>query len=414
MTYSIHEDNLDKLKSKLNKIEKKCNKYGCNFIYKEIGEEYKDIQHYKEGFDGYKKVEDYTHTTKERFVIVEVEGNAKINNWEFIATLEHTELGNIIRSYNKEIEVSESYRYCKPTCEHCNTNRSRKDTYIIRNTVNGEFKQVGKSCLMDYTNGLSAEMIASYLSYFNALQKMDDMESIGGGYGCNKNYINVASYLSSAVEVVNKLGFVSKSVAEQEGKIPTSGIVLKMMNPVNQFDKDEIEKIDFVQDRQENIEIVEKMLEWLSTQDLNNNQYIGNLKIACSKEYAEYRDLGLLASLPSAYYKAINNIAEKERQEKEKEGTEQSEHFGNVGDRIVLDNVTINRIASYSTDFGAMFIYKITSGTNVFIWKTGKYEEMKDGKMQLIEMFTSIKGTIKAHTKYGDELQTELTRCKVM
>lgn len=70
-------------------------------------------------------------TYNARFVLVEAEGTAVINDWEFIAEVDHTEKGNIITGVG--VEVPERYYTSKPICEHCNSNRYRKNTYIVRN-----------------------------------------------------------------------------------------------------------------------------------------------------------------------------------------------------------------------------------------------------------------------------------------
>lgn len=95
MQYEIYEGNMERLKTKLTRIANKCKKYGCDFHYAEVGETFKPVKDDK----------GILHDT--RFVIVEVEGTAKINDWEFAATIDHTEAGNIITGYG--IEIPERY-----------------------------------------------------------------------------------------------------------------------------------------------------------------------------------------------------------------------------------------------------------------------------------------------------------------
>ena len=79
MKYAIYEGNIDRLEKKLKRISNKCKAYGCDFHYEQTGEEFRELKDEK----GNK------HTA--RFVLVEAEGTAIINDWEFIAELEHTE-----------------------------------------------------------------------------------------------------------------------------------------------------------------------------------------------------------------------------------------------------------------------------------------------------------------------------------
>lgn len=40
MEYKILEENMERLEKKLNKIAAKCKKYGNEFVYEKVGEEY--------------------------------------------------------------------------------------------------------------------------------------------------------------------------------------------------------------------------------------------------------------------------------------------------------------------------------------------------------------------------------------
>lgn len=104
MEYKIFEDNMPKLEKKLATIQKKCAKYGTPFEYKVVGEDYQE--HEDEIL---------------RYVIVDVTGKAIINDWQFIASIEHTEDGNIIKCVDGSVTVPERYRTSDGYCEHCHT-----------------------------------------------------------------------------------------------------------------------------------------------------------------------------------------------------------------------------------------------------------------------------------------------------
>lgn len=156
MQYAIYEGNIDRLRKKAKHIQNKCRKYGCNFRFEEVGEEFRKVK------------DENDKVSVRRFVLVEAEGTSIVNGWKFVATLNHTEEGNIIRAAC-DIEIPERFYTCSPCCEHCNSNRPRKETYIVLNEKTGEFKQVGKSCLKDFTNGMSIEGVSAYMSFFNDL-----------------------------------------------------------------------------------------------------------------------------------------------------------------------------------------------------------------------------------------------------
>ena len=66
-------------------------------------------------------------------------------------------------------------------------------------------------------------------------------------------------------------------------------------------------------------------------------------------------------------------------------------------------------MTSYETEWGSTTcVYKMTDGQgHIFIWKTSKYLPHEETHGALMT------GTVKAHSEYSGEKQTDLTRCKV-
>lgn len=270
MTYKIFEGNLERLEKKLTKISNKCTKYGCDFHYQQVGEVFEEVKDEK----------GETHVA--RFVLIEAEGTAKVNDWQFIATVEHTEKGNIIEGYSG-IEVPERYYSGKPVCEHCNSNRYRKNTYIIRNVETGEFKQVGKSCLKDFTQGLSAEMVAQYISGF---QELIEGETPSGGCWFPR-YINKNEFLAYAAETIRCFGYVKRNYdvpGTAERAIDFYDAAHGRLRPT-EYQNDVLKVMKKANFNPENrYEYVKSALDWLDQQPESNN-YFHNLKVACSLEY---------------------------------------------------------------------------------------------------------------------------------
>lgn len=192
MKYAIPEENIEALEKKLVRISNKCKKYGCEFKYERLGE------HFEERL--VETVDDFGNACGRRKVVikcidVEVEGEAKVNGWKFIASLDYTDAGNIIRGVGN-IEIPERYYSCKPWCEHCKTARDRKKSYIVYNGE--EFKQVGKACLKDFTGGLSAEAAAAFESAMKEIETASEFRSSGW----NKSYYEVKKYMVCAAEAI--------------------------------------------------------------------------------------------------------------------------------------------------------------------------------------------------------------------
>ena len=185
MRYAIYEGNMERLDKKMARIQNKCRKYGCDFRCEEVGEEFRELK------------DDNGCTYTARFVIIEAEGVAVVSGWRFIASVEHTSKGNIINRAC-DIEIPERYYTGQPMCEHCNSRRGRKDTYIVMNEETGEFKQVGKSCLKDFTNGMSATVVAQYIAAFDDLIKGEEPCE-----GCRiERYIETEEWLRYVAETI--------------------------------------------------------------------------------------------------------------------------------------------------------------------------------------------------------------------
>lgn len=393
MQYAIFEGNMDKLEKKLNHIYNKCKTYGCDFYYAVVGETFKELK------------DQHGRPFMARFLLVEAEGTAIVNNWEFVASVEHTENGNVFSGI-LGIEVPERYYNSQPICEHCNTNRYRKYTYIIRNRETNEFRQVGKACLKDYTGGMSAEAVARYISLFDSL-----IEGEAPDKGCHiEHYLDKTAYLQYAAETIRLFGYVKAGDTEKQSTAlraldyyeashgrAVSREYLKHL-------QDEMERNQFDGESQRAAKRVEDALAWISEQK-EDSTYIHNLKTVCSLPYVAYKNAGILASLFVAYDRAMER--EKRWQEKVP-GEISSVHVGTVNGRVIIDAKHVILMSSFNNEYGISRLYKIIGHDgNTYVWKTGKL---------LPTEFISLRlaGTVKAHTEFRGIKQTQVTRCQIM
>ncbi len=386
--FSIHEANMEKLLKKITTIRNKCEKYGCKFHFEEVGEEFKELEN--------EAGETYTA----RFVIVEVEGIAIINGWKFIATVEHTEHGNIIRKVC-DVKIPVKYYTSKPICEHCNSNRVRKDTYLVMNEETGEFKQVGKSCLKDFTRGMDAALVTQFQEMFKELE----MHETHPVYESCKRYYKTETFLHYVAETIKHFGYVKADSQDRSTKERASDYFLfKEYNKhfglgIDEELENELATHSFNPFSDENKKLVETAMNWIYNKSDTEDDYIHNLKVACSLEYIDFRKFGILASLFQAYNKDIHRQAKLETEK------DVSNYVGTIGDKINILISAIECVTSWETTYGTIRIYKILGNDgNVFTCKTSNC---------ITNGITSIRGTIKNHNEYRGVKQTALTRCRV-
>lgn len=284
MEYAIFEGNLERLEKKLNRIANKCKTYGCDFKYQVTGEMFKTLK------------DEHGNEYTARFILVEAEGKAVINDWQFIASVEHTKNGNIITGVSG-VEVPERYYNSQPVCEHCNSKRYRKDTYIVRNNVTGEFKQVGKSCLKDFTRGLSAEAVTKYMSLFDTLIEGETPDP-----GCHiERYLLMKEYLAYAAETIRHFGYIrtsdgGRTTASRSIEYYKAARGRAITRQYLEQLQDEMASVNFNPESAETVQLVEEALNWINCQNEDSN-YIHNLKTVCGLEYVTYKNFGLLTSL---------------------------------------------------------------------------------------------------------------------
>ena len=397
MVYAIFEGFFPDVEKKLTRIAKKCMKHGNEFTYKIDGEEIREIENKETG-----KVEYY------KFILVDVEGTARINDWECIAVLEIHSNGNVIRRINTDIEMPDRFKTSENVCEHCNSSRNnRKSLYVIHNVKTDEWKQVGGNCLMLYTGGLNIEYVASYMDGITELEEQDGLI----GASCGKPYYKVESVLAWAVEVIEKTGYFNSDSA-----LPTRNIVANFLfekdlhRAIIESNKDFLSKKMDVRLRSSDFlkpdtnETVNKIIEYYNGLE-NSSEFVHNIKVMLKDGFVTSKNIGYLCYLPQGYAKHIEREIERAKRLEEKH-----EYFGEVGKRY--KDMTIlhaEMLTSWLTEYGVTYIHKIVlENGEILTWKTTN-PIVPCGD----ETYDKITFSVKAHNEYKGQKQTEVTRCKV-
>jgi hypothetical protein len=399
MKYVIPVVYLDKLTKKINHITNK----GGNIVFN-VGSERKEAVYLKH-IDKSTSTE-YTDKfpTYIKVVDVDIEGKYVVNGWEFVATIEHKTSGNIIRAVNSDYKIPDKYYTCGPACEHCHIVRDRKDTYLIYNKDKDEWKQVGKTCLQDFTGGLDAEVCAQYADVekfimdCEQLEDYDDYGEEGFGYS-NDNSFNGDNVKKIGYNLIKEQGYVK---ADKSGDSSVGQYV-------HEYKHDEYSKNIKPASDEEIAKVnawVEEKSKHLSN-DYNANQYMSNAIVAWGEKYPEYRDLALILSLISMYFK---DMQEQERIK----NLPATNYVGNVGDRIKF------KVASYRMlyvkdnsmrGYGAAptYVYQVYDDkSNTFIVETSS-ERIEDNWIG-----KTIEGKVKAQKEYKGVKQTVINRIKLL
>jgi hypothetical protein len=310
-----------------------------------------------------------------------------------IGKLTHTEAGNVIAmspaAQGEETPVE--WRTAKPTCDHCHTARRRNETFIVR-CPDGSVKRVGRNCLADFLAGDPAQFLAADAFDDILRQAESGWDDDFGGFGGFEWSVTTVRFVACATQTTRKDGFLKRG---SEGQCTSDRArMLASRNPGGRSEQDWKDNQPTADDTTR----AEMAIKW-AIESTESSDYAHNLRIAVSSAVADTRFLGLLASLPQAYNRAMGEVVE--RAAKPVAG-----HFGEVGKRVDAE-VTVERVKAYESMYGVkrMVAMRTDAGNVLITFTTGQGCSSQDvGKR-----FT-IRGTVKRHGEYQGAAQTELSR----
>ncbi len=329
----------------------------------------------------------------------------KLADWSFIATIQHLQGGNLLLTVPSEETVDLSaYRSCAPTCQHCNKERNRKDTYVVRHD-NGTFKQVGKDCLVNFTGyGKSAEQVAAYAEWLSSVLEFvnnpsgadpdgGDEGSFGGG---SESGVGLDCFLSFVVAVSKVTGFRTRKQAEASMASSTKDDALFHMHPPRGARAEKL-----IKPTDDDRAYALKARAWAAAIEPKSD-FDHNLKTVASCDGVLYRNTGIAAYLIEAYNRELG-------QRVERAARPASVHFGEVGKRLRGVKLTYKGNYSFDSQFGVTFIHRFSTETGSdAIWKTGGLALCEVGET------VTVDASVKEHSEYKGRPQTVLTRVKVI
>lgn len=363
MKFFIYEGNQEACEKEMMKIRRKCINAGIPFMYRLTGHEL------------FKEYGKKPNTINVRFIEVEAEGKIKWNGWNVIARIEHKDVGNLVYSMTNTPDAK--WWTIDSFCDHCRTNRARNITYILEDK-DGNRKQVGSTCLKEFTNGLDVEALAKYFEIYN----MDERDAY---IPTTKTvlYLKTRDILSAYIKETEEHGFV-KSTEENSTKL----------NGRRYFGTDN-----------KNMDKVEAVIKFYEAKD-DVSDFIMNVKTVLKNEYCDFSMFGILACLWHCYTHELERI---KREQQEKEINKTSKHLYKKGSKIQIE-VTGRIVTSFENFYGeTVNIYRFTDREgNVYTWKSSCWigEKIQNGGWFI------LCGTVKENSTYEGEKQTVLTRCK--
>lgn len=391
-TYKCLASNLSEVEKRVKTISKKLNKYNIPNSFKVISTSVELVPVAELVMkNGYKEVVTRPSVPMEVVTYSFTMDRLQLGNYTPVAVIKHVEpQKNMVYTLDPTIVILDTWTTMSGECSHCNSKRSRKTTVILQDNNSGEYIQVGKSCLKEFT-GIEASDVLSVYADLNTILIGDEVEFIyNNGDHPQSHYVETVNYLAKCIDLINGKGYTKeiKSIAFESTTPATDNGYAKAQ-----------EVIEFFSQFKFNSDVETKL-------GFNNATFYWNIIVALSQVYT--KTSGFVAYA----YNAYNDIQEKLKLQKQISETKLISQFQfNIGDKVVVE-VTYVKSFNFTSYYGPrpttsyIHMFKDING-NVFKWSTSK---------PLTNEYNSkitLQGTVKQHDEYKNEKQTILTRCKL-
>ena len=320
------------------------------------------------------------------------EESISIQGWTLVANVEVLESGNLIANFSGE-QLPEQFR-TRTVCDHCRIRRFRHDYFILRNQQ-GEFKQVGSSCLQDFVGHSADDLLARASMVKEMSDAMSEASEPGSGGGRDAGG-DLEGFLLITIATIEAFGWTSRKVSEETGRVSTLSKIFDYMsscrNGVKRYVYTDSQKSE-----------CDKIVAWAKSLDDKSNEYLWNLKIIADSNRVSTRTQGLACSMVEAYRRAHHVVSETV-----------SQFVGTVGERSLF-SLRFNKALAFQSQFGTTFFCLFTDKQgNVFKWKASSRPQDSTGKFLVEGSEYNVFGTIVEHSEYKGVNQTCLSRCKLL
>ena len=344
-----------------------------------------------------------TGRTRKVFYI-EVYGEApKFAGWSLLGVVERDpefpDVDNLVHVISGEADPA--WRKLGDYCDHCaekghTKGRGRKQLVVVQHE-NGARKVVGKTCLRDFLGHSSPERIAQWCEWIESLE--GECEDADGDDYCGahaEQRVEAEAYLAFVVKIIHEIGWTPKSAAG-EGREATANIAIYELTWRPRGKDNEPP----TQPEPKDYDEAREAIVWAAS-ITPDNDYLANLRSVTQKPVWRYKELGIGASVISAFHRFKEQ--EIKRALRAKVNVD-SKYIGEPKQRLeITGTVTFTREFEGYTYDSIKTLVKITTddGDLVTWWCSGRAPEQGQR--------VTGKATVKEHEDYKGTKQTVVQR----
>ncbi len=416
----VYDGNIDKLALAVEKLNRRAAKLGVPAIQLHIGERETcftcaGVKGPTVSTDPKAWGDEAKPQGHERATVILKGEPPKLGGWTFAAVVDHLSNGTITRyplADHTDVDLTK-YRGADATCDHCQTNRKRHETFIVVHDPSGDEKRVGRNCLADFLGHHNPATLIGHINLWGrAFALIEGAEE--AGFDTGVTMLHLPTFLSFVACQMREHGWLSRGAAfEQHRSDATADIAAHAYwtpktSPIFPTTDDGVRG--------------QKALDWaraLTEAEIGDNDYLYNLHAVCTDDYIRPKRGGLAASVIVAAERAFEKAAEKAR-----EATNSNLHIGAVKERLTLE-LTLRATREIEGYYGCSTLHKFEDAAgNLFVWfasnpeiitttLTDQFGTAGDKRPIAVGETHTLAGTVKGHDDYKGRNQTKLTRVSV-
>lgn len=384
-TFTIWESRLAELQKVVERMNRKCVKYGFPQIAL-IPLETGMCKH---------KGRNYPTIT------LFIDGPAPIiSGWELVGHIDHQD--GIVTKIKPDSDVSLSDYADSSFCMHCQTDRKRNHSYVLRNVQTNAIVRVGSTCVADYTGHKSALQIANLFESLSLLK-----EGFGGGEPNGFAYYELQYFIECALKVDGGKFVSKKQSLEQTGSIADSTAykteaeisrLIEARNAYvieNRLDEDDYRNSAVTAHADKAREIIETVANIDMT---DGNDYLFNIKTIAENGYFKPNHSGYAASM-IGYFNRLN--------QKPAAQPKSNEFIGQLGFRFKGFELTPIRVKRGESMYG-LYVFtdcEDANGNSIILSNVGLDDQIGNK--------VTVDGTVSKQNEYKGRKQTTFNRVKV-
>ena len=415
-TYTMRESRVAVLRTEVEELNRRAEKLGVAPLVLEILR-----TELREDPQGTMDKKDGVPTVRKLMVVdVRLAGETpRLAGWALRAVIEPHDAGNVLRSVpGHDGEIPEAYRQAKLWCDHCQTTRYRKETYVLSH-ADGRWAQVGSTCIKDFLGGADPHALAEWLEQVLKLYSTAAQGDPDGGFGCECRHElrwDAIDVLRATALAVRKWGWRSRTKAQEEGGLATADDVRGLLDPPKLSGKERTRILEIWAEFREEGDgaTAKEALTWaraLGADGRRLSDYEHNLKTLLTDETVDVRGLGLACSAIAAHARATEKELAFKRWAKIGEN---SQYQGEVGKRMELW-AEVMSYRALEGQWGATHLYKLVDDAgNLYTWFGSKTLYDTNGCHPRLGDRVRVKATVKKHEAFRGVRQTVITRTSLL